>query len=343
MSPRYESRASDWLGEPAVLLRDAEAGSEALVAPGCGANCVSFSVRHGGQSLAVLETPPTPDDLKTRRFRGGIPVLFPFPGRVRDAAYRFAGERHQLPRTDRGGVHHIHGVVVAAPWRVVANDTADAAATTLAVGPDDLDPAMREGYPFAFAATMRFSLSGRALTIRFALENWGDGPLPFGYGLHPYFRAPLAVVGAPPPDAALRYEAPVLVPAATRWPQADGMPTGPARPLAPDDDFRQWRPLGSAHRDQTMGQIDHEAGWTTAAYRDPQSGLEVRVRADEQFREWVLYTQPNRPSLCLEPYTCVPNAINADAEGVPDAGLSVLEPGATWEATVVIEVLSAED
>jgi aldose 1-epimerase len=269
-------------------------------------------------------------------------VLFPFPGRVRDAAYIFAGQRYQLPRTDRGGVHHIHGVVVAAPWRVAANDVADAAAVTLAVGPEDLDPAMRAGYPFAFAATLRFSLRDRALTITFALENRGDAPLPFGYGLHPYFRAPLAEVGHPPPDATLRYAAPVLVPAATRWPQTDGMPTGPAQPLAPEDDYRQWRPLGDAHRDQTMGEIAHEAGWSTAAYRDPQSGLEVRVRADAQFREWVLYTQPNRPSLCIEPYTCVPNAINADAEAIPDAGLKVLEAGQRWEATVVIEVLSAE-
>jgi len=338
MSPRYASGASDWLGEPAVLLRDADAGSEALVAPGCGANCVSFTVRHGAQSLAVLETPPTPDDLKTRRFRGGIPVLFPFPGRVRDAAYHFAGQRYQLPRTDRGGVHHIHGVVVAAPWRVVANDTGDAAAATLAVGPADLDPEMRAGFPFPFAATLRFSLSGTSLTLTFALENQGAAPLPFGYGLHPYFRAPLAAVGQPLPAATLRYDAPVLVPAASHWPQTDGMPTGPAQPLAPHDDYRQWRALGSAHRDQTMGAIAHEAGWSTAAYRDPQSGLEVRVRADAQFREWVLYTQPNRPSLCLEPYTCVPNAINAAAEGIPDAGLSVLGPGATWRAEVVVEV-----
>jgi aldose 1-epimerase len=338
MPPRYECVASDWQGEPAVLLRDAEAGSEALVAPGCGANCVSLSIHHGGRRLAVLETPPTPDDLKTRRFRGGIPVLFPFPGRVRDAAYTFAGRRHQLPRTDRGGVHHIHGVVVAAPWRVAGSEAADSAAATLAVGPDDLDPAMRAGYPFDFAATLRFSLSGQALTILFTLENQGDGPLPFGYGLHPYFRAPLAEAGRPLPDATLRYDAPVLVPAATRWPQADGMPIGPAQPLAPEDDYRRWRPLGDAHRDQTMGAISHEAGWSIAAYRDLQSGLEVRVRADDQFREWVLYTQPNRPSLCIEPYSCVPNAINAADEGIPDAGLRVLGPGEQWQATVVIEV-----
>ncbi len=72
-------------------------------------------------------------------------------------------------------------------------------------------------------------------------------------------------------------------------------------------------------------------------YIFPQNGLEVRVRADAQFREWVLYTQPNRPSLCIEPYTCVPNAINAEAEGIPDAGLKVLEAGERWEARVVIE------
>ncbi len=85
MSDRYATLASDWLGEPAIALRDEQAGSSALIAPGCGANCVSFTVMQAGRSYAVLETPPTPEDLKTRRFRGGIPVLFPFPGRLRDA------------------------------------------------------------------------------------------------------------------------------------------------------------------------------------------------------------------------------------------------------------------
>src|SRR3712207_956186 len=121
MSDRYETLASDWQGEPALVLRDTKAGSSALIASGCGANCVSFTITHDGRSYAVLETPPTPEDLKTRRFRGGIPVLFPFPGRLRDARYTFEGRDYQLPRTDRGGVHHIHGVVNGSIWRVAAH------------------------------------------------------------------------------------------------------------------------------------------------------------------------------------------------------------------------------
>ena len=87
---------------------------------------------------------------------------------------------------------------------------------------------------------------------------------------------------------------------------------------------------------QRGADIAHENGWSSASYRDPATGLEVQVRADEQFREWVLFTQPNRPSLCIEPYSGLPNAINMPAEGLGDGGLSVLQPGQRWRAVVVV-------
>jgi len=338
MSDRYETLASDWQGEPALLLRDHQAGSTALIAPGCGANCVSFTITHAGRSYAVLETPPTPDDLKTRRFRGGIPVLWPFPGRLRDASYSFEGQRYQLPRTDRGGVHHIHGVLNGSVWRVIGHDSSAAGASaTCAIGSADLPADMLAGYPFPFEARLTFTLSGAQLTLAFELENQGNGPLPFAYGLHPYFRAPLWAVDSDPlPDPTLRYASPVLIPAASRWPMSEGMPSGPPQPVAPEDDFRSWQTLGAEHKDHTFGDISHSDGWTTAGYRDPTTGIEVLVRADQCFREWVLFTQPNRPSLCIEPYSGLPNAINMPAEGLGDGGLTILAPGNLWRAVVVV-------
>ena len=47
-------------------------------------------------------------------------VLIPFPGRVRDGRYTFAGESHQMPANDRDGPNAIHGFLRLTPWEIEA-------------------------------------------------------------------------------------------------------------------------------------------------------------------------------------------------------------------------------
>ena len=44
----------------------------------------------------------------------------------------------------------------------------------------------------------------------------------------------------------------------------------------------------------------------------------------------MIFTPPHREAVCLEPYTCITDAINLHQQG-KDAGLLVLSPGETWE------------
>ncbi len=334
---RYTVESGQWHDEAALILRDHQSGAEATIVPGLGANCVAWSVSPQGQRLEILETPPTAEDLRMRRFRAGIPVLWPFPGRVREARYSFDGVEYQLPRTDKGGVHHIHGLVVQAPWRVAEyGPTPEGAQATLTIGPAEVGETMRAGYPFAFSLTLRFTLSGQSLTIDTEVENHeAEKSLPFGYGLHPYFRAPLVPSTATPDRTAC----PVLIPAAQRWHATEGLPNAAPQEVAPEEDFRNWQPLGARHFDHMYGGVQYGAdGWSVAGYRDPGAGLEVQLQADPNFREWVLFTQPNRPSVCIEPYTCPPNAINLQAEGIADSGLIILPAGESWQARVILEV-----
>ena len=65
---------------------------------------------------------------------------------------------------------------------------------------------------------------------------------------------------------------------------------------------------------------------------DETAGLQVAQRCDPVFRELVAFTPPGRAAICLEPYTCVTDAINLDhanshCETGTDAGLQVLEAG----------------
>lgn len=333
---RFEAVEGDWQGEPIVILRDKESGAEAHIAPGLGANCVGWSVTKNGQPYEVLERPQNPPDLRSGKFKAGIPVLWPFPGRVRNARYNFEGREYQLPVTDKGGVHHIHGVVINAAWRVQNQGVSDEGAyVELIIEPGDLADDRRAGYPFDFVLTLRQTLAGSGLVYDLRVDNRStDRALPFGYGLHPYFQAPLAVTA----KASDRTHLDLLIPAASRWPTESGLPNGAPGPLEPQDDFQQWRPLGSNPFDHMYSDIKFEGDYSVAGFRDPGVGLEVQVRADRQFHDWVLFTQPNRPSLCIEPYTCPPNAINFEEEGLADGHLLIVQPGGSWTGRVVFEV-----
>lgn len=334
-SENYSVEKGNWQDEPVYFLRDHHSGAEAMIVPGIGANCVTWSVQHAEQKIEILETPPDPEALRTRRFKAGIPILWPFPGRVREARYTFEGREHHLPVTDKAGVHHIHGLVISAPWQVNLMSIDAGASLRLRISSDELSEAERAGYPFNFALFVTYTLIGNELLLDARVDNLSNEQnIPFSYGLHPYFRAPLQVSEAAPDRSAC----PVLIPAAALWPTQDGLPTGPAQPLAPELDFREWKPLSSQPFDHMYSQVSYADDWTTAAFRDPGLKLEVRVKADEQYHDWVMFTQPNRPSLCLEPYTAPPNVINFEQEGLPESGLTILKPGQSWNSQVIFEI-----
>src|SRR5262249_55859293 len=69
-------------------------------------------------------------------------------------------------------------------------------------------------------------------------------------------------------------------------------------------------------------------------------GPRLTVRASEAFGEVVVFTPGNRQAVCIEPYTCITDAINLQGQGL-DTGLLVLPPGAKWSG--VVELAVAQD
>ena len=68
---------------------------------------------------------------------------------------------------------------------------------------------------------------------------------------------------------------------------------------------------------------------------DEAAGIEVVQRFDSSFRELVAFTPSWTTAVCLEPYTCVTDAINLQQMGV-DAGWRVLQPGEEFKTTIEI-------
>lgn len=320
MSERFtvERTRDDFWPDEIVVLRDREAGSWARVVPGQGANVIGFGARVGGKDV---ETFLQPSDEPTAGRPGGYgaPVLFPFPSRIRGGVARFRGTTFQI---DRGPnqPHAIHGLVARRSFQV-ERLAADSAGAILECS-IEADANVLRQFPFPYRFTITYRLTGRSLRVDLRGENRGATTMPLGFGWHPYFRLPLV-------PGSERAAAIVKVPAKKLWElEPTLVPTGELLPVPADRDFQVARPLGPIFLDDVYTDVTRASDGNACTLTDP-SGLTVSVAAGETFREWVIYAPPTRPTICLEPYTCPPDAFNLADRGL-DAGVIVLEPGQSW-------------
>src|SRR5436190_24204354 len=81
-----------------------DVGSLVEVWPAHGFNCLRWRV--GGQDLLYSAPDWAENPVPTRR---GVPILFPFPNRIRDGKFRHGGRTFQLPKNDSTKANAIHG------------------------------------------------------------------------------------------------------------------------------------------------------------------------------------------------------------------------------------------
>ena len=304
-----------------LILHDAQFGSRARILPGVGFNCFSLQVPVNGEMVEALEAEAGFEHGDKRGTRSGIPWLFPFPNRIEKGRYTWKGKDYQLPVSDAFG-NAIHGFVMDRPWRVVVAD----AQTAVAEFQLSIDaPDRRDLWPSDFLIEVRYTLRKACLRADVRIVNAGQQPLPWGLGTHPYFRAPLG-------SQSQLGQCLVQVPAATTWELTDCLPTGRVLPVDPERDLRQGAELDGLKLDDVLSGIEHTNGTVVSSLLDPAAGLMVTQVTDQIFRECVVFTPPGRPCVCIEPYTCVTNAINLEPQGI-DAGWRVLPVGGeirTW-------------
>ncbi|MBI2863975.1 MAG: aldose 1-epimerase [Chloroflexi bacterium] len=314
----------------AFLLQDRSAGSSALVIPRLGNNLMSFvaNLPHVGQVEVILGAPAgtTADNA----WRWGNPILFPFPNRVRAGRYTFAGQQHQLDANMPEG-HHLHGLVCYRPWRVdEAGPTSRGAAIRSSFTASDHPEVLRQ-YPFPFFLTVNYVLAGNRLLCEAEVGNTGEGPLPLGFGLHPYVRLPLGPGGN-------RDDCLISAPANQVWRLDDEkLPTGDKELVPAGLDFRQPRPLDGIYLDHSYTDLRREGEQAICRLIDPLSGLEVVEQFGPEFPELVVLAPADRSTVSFEPYTCVTDAINL-AMDRSDTGLVILQPGAKWRGSVSVAV-----
>jgi aldose 1-epimerase len=164
------------------------------------------------------------------------------------------------------------------------------------------------------------------------IEAPPDSVLPFGFGMHPYFRVGLGG------DRAERCV--VTVPVRQYWELVDMIATGRRLPAADRAPLAGGVPFGDTHLDDVFTDLVFDDDrQCRASIDDPESGRRMTLTFDDTFSECVVYNPPHRQAICIEPYTCVPDAARLQSQGIGH-GLRRLEPGESFATTLTIAVES---
>ncbi|HUG90952.1 MAG TPA: aldose 1-epimerase [Planctomycetaceae bacterium] len=313
----------------AIVITDSRSGSTARVAPELGFNCFEFHSHVLERVVDVLDSSPRFLEGRDKPSHHGIPLLFPFPNRIRGGRFTWNGREYRMtPQQaafDPTG-NAIHGFCLDRPWRVTERDE------NFVTGQFQLSrdaSARRELWPADFLIEVRYEVRAATLRADVRIANPGDEPLPWGFGTHPYFKVPLG-----PDSQAGRCL--IQVPASEAWELSRCLPTGRRMPVPEDKDLRDGEYFGSVRLDDVLTDLEPVGEIVECVIIDEHEGLQVAQRFPSLFREVVVYTPPERNAVCLEPYTCVTDAVNLDPQGV-DAGWRVLEPGGEFQMWIEIE------
>lgn len=284
-----------------ALLTDTATGSQAVIAL-TGATLLSHIASLGGALSEVIDGFASAADLQEGKGGKSI-VMAPWSNRIRDGEYEWDGERITAPINNTDSGTAIHGFVRHAEFEVAREESSDSEAAVL-LRCTALRRGAFSGYPFDVDVDAHFSLSAAGLAITLAGRNVDARDVPFGCGLHPYFRLGAGGIDAWELTVPARRRIAVderLLPlegevATVELTDGDGL------------DFRTPQVIGDRFIDNAFaGLVPDADGFARTRLRNPASGATLTVR--QQGGLMHVYTG-TRASLALEPVQYMTNAFN---------------------------------
>ena len=260
-------------------------------------------------------------------------TLAPWPNRIADGRYTFAGVERQVPLTEPDRDNALHGLASWLDYQAI--DQAPSHVTLVTT----IEP--QTGYPWRVSVETTFTLDATGLTQSVRATNESPDAAPWGTGSHPYLVAGAGHVDdwtlELPADEVLAVTPDRLIPTELRPVDADD----PAR-----FDFREPRQIGAVQLDHAYTAVRRGDDGLAIVRVTDSAGSGVEMIWDAAC-PWVqVHTSDkgagkpgNRAGLAVEPMTCAPDAFNADAHPY-DGGMIVLEPEASAEASWRIAAIS---
>lgn len=254
----------------------------AEIAPTLGGNLIRLDWNKS-QVLRPLEGE---EQLQEDPFTFGSPILLP-ANRTRGASFSFRGRECRLPLNEPQRNSHLHGLVHGGAFTVEQ------------VGPSEATLALvNQGnfYPFPFRLTVRYCLESEQALAQYHVQNTGEEPMVFTFGLHTTFMEPESFF-VPIVSAQERDE--------------NCLPTG--------------RIIGLNHVEHACAAGTNPRGKALSGYYLSGGNIaqvgDFRYQVSENFTHWILYNGGGHSGfLCVEPQC-------GGVDGLNLGDCPILEPG----------------
>ena len=219
--------------------------------------------RSGGREVLYFDAERFADPAQS--VRGGIPVLFPICGGLPGDALPLPQGTFSLPQ---------HGFARDQSWTL--EQLGDGSGVRLTLSDSSETRAL---YPFAFGLSLELRPEPGALAITALIENRSTDSMPFSLGLHPYFNVSNL--------AAVRFE---------------GLPERCFNHLTMADERTAAQLARLAEGVDLLVRPEDERGWSQPIQLIDR-GATITLRTSHPLDLVVLWSDPPRPMVCLEPWS----------------------------------------
>lgn len=256
---------------------------------------------------------------------GGVPLCFPFAGRV-----WHQGEMFKYALNGRVYPMPLHGFAYSLPWRVTQQEE-HAAVLELSS-----NPTSRSLFPYDFRLTCRYTLSPNAMHCAIDVQNkTSDAAMPVALGLHPFFSCPIVPglqgnerhpwEGGALETSAQHFYGVTNIGAAGKINSTASLGTADVKsPGTITIPLTEPRLRSLILTDSSRAEI---------TLKDPARAQRVTVSWSSCFNHVVLWSNPEQGFFCMEPWMSLPDALQTPS------GLQWLQPDEHLQAQVTITLL----
>ena len=225
------------------------------------------------------------------------PILFPIVGRLKNDAYTIADKKYELPR---------HGFARNFEFQIL-NQTENSVVFVLESNSETL-----KNYPFEFKLQLEYELDGNELKMNYSVENRSEVTMPFSIGAHPAFAIEDSFS-----DYSLQFnEAEEFV----------------SYELENEQFNNSFRKINSENGQINLNYSLFEKD--ALVFKHLQSNKLTLLKKNEpvlsvQFEGFPylgIWTKPNAPFLCIEPWCGLADNVNHNGNIFEKEGINLLHP-----------------
>ena len=216
---------------------------------------------------------------KDKSIRGGIPILFPICGNLPDNSFLLGKSKYFMNQ---------HGFARDSSWKI--DFLEDENAVKLSFFDNSETQSM---YPYAFFISMEIQITINSLKLKILIKNLDKKPMPFSFGLHPYFNV-----------------------TELRKVNLSGLPSSCMNHNNLLD-HKTSNQLKNLHEGIDFLVEPYES----VTLFDLVTGQRIELKQDDPMNSTVIWTDPPRKMVCLEPWTSPRGAL------ITGEKILVLKPG----------------